>query len=92
MRGSGIRREFFFVASKNRDDVVKPRTEPTRDDERIAAVVSRSGEHNHRAAAITEHRACDFGGSQASALHQRRVRVTRFERPQLRDPDDGLKV
>ena len=92
MRSSGIVGQFFCVAPKHRDDFVKPCTKPTRDDERVAAVVPRSREHDHGAAAIGEHRTCDFGGRRPRALHQRRVAVTRFERAQLRDPEDRREL
>ena len=92
VRSCGIGGQLFRVASKHDDDIVKRRTKPTRDDERVTAVVPRSREHNHGAAAITEHRACDFGGRRPCTLHQRRVTVARFERAQLRYPENGLKL
>ena len=60
VRGGGVRRQPRDVAAKDDVDVEERLREAARDDERVAAVVPGTGEHDDRTAASRGHRARDL--------------------------------
>ena len=73
-RRSRILGESRRVAMEGDGDIEPPALQMARDDERIAAVVTRAGEHQHRVALPGNQLARELGGSEAGTLHQiRRV-------------------
>ena len=60
-------------------DIEKPRLEPARNDERIAAVIAGSREYQHARWLRRKEIARDGGGSKPGAFHQRRVAGFGFE-------------
>ncbi len=60
------------------------------DDEAIAAVVARPGQHEHARSTPRQHVAGDRSGGQSSALHQRLVGDAGLDGANIRDATDGL--
>ena len=67
----GVGGELRRVAHEHHRHVEPPGLQVTRDDERIAAVVAGSGEHEHRHTGTWDQLARELGGGEPGALHER---------------------
>ena len=91
-RGARVVRELRRVAGEHDVDAMEPALEVRRDLEGVAAVVARTGEHEHRAAGVAGQFERELGGGATGALHQVRPRIALqrggFERA---DAVDGVE-
>ena len=89
MRRACVTREPGHLGAEHDVDVVVRGAKPTRDDEAVATIVARAGEHDDTAAArAREHRLRDGGRGRAGAFHQAVRGMARLERAQLVDGEN----
>ena len=91
-RGRGIGRHARGAVERADDDVEKPRGKMPRHDERVAAVVARSGQHQHARSTVRQHVAGVRGSRKSCTLHQRLPCHPRLDGADVRDATDRLET
>ena len=88
MRGCCVGRQLPGIAVEHHGDLEEPALEPARDDQRVAAVVARTGEDEHARRPPGEGFARGASRCKPGPLHQRRAGRGAFDRAQVRDATD----
>ena len=91
MRRRGVHGQAHRVTVEHDHDVVEPALEPARNNERVAAIVSRSGEDEHARRTLGEQIAGDARRRVTGTLHQRLAGGSTLDRAEIRDAPDRLE-
>jgi len=89
-RRGGIGRRPRSIARAD-DDVEKPRGEVSGDDERIAAVVARSGQNEHARSTVGQHVTGNGRSRESGTFHQRLAGRLHLDGADVRDATDRLE-
>ncbi len=92
VRRRSVRRKALRVARKDDLHVVIGAAQPTGRDERIAAVVAGSREHDDPPATLARQPCAGLGRGHSGALHQRRSGMPCLERAQLGDIENWRQI